>query len=268
VARTANLFFGYGTSGVTNGRHTTRKISTGIVHNASDLATLLWSTPGHAHGSQTIAVQKQSPSTDLKGVKAYVQNPDVLQLQRPPLKPGAVDDDARQITPNAKEEAHEVFQSDVPPARPDPSPALPIDNGFQGSDISRTQQIKERAATIPRPHHGYSSSLSRIDVDRLFGIIMETTAHDVPVLSMPTGRGAQVHPQSLNPLEATLTKKREKAKKQSVFIRAFKGLKKPRNALATVEEILERLLIEVKALQTDMQQDKQTLKSRVNNPCK
>jgi hypothetical protein len=213
--------------------------------------------PGHAHGSQTIAVQKQSPSTDSKGVKAcVVQDPDVLQLQRAPLKPGAVDDEARQMTPNAKEEAHEVFQSDVPPARPNPSLALPIDNGFQGSDISRTKQIKERGAAIPRPHHGYSPSLPRIDVGRLFGMIIESTAHDVLVLSIPTGRGAQVHPQSLNRLEATLAKDVEKVKKQSVFIRAFKGLKKPRNELATVEEILERLLIEVKALQTDMQQDK------------
>jgi hypothetical protein len=257
VARTTNPVYGYGTSGLTNSQYKTRKKSTGIVHNANDLATLLWPTPGHAHGSQTIAVQKQSRSTDSKGVNAYVlRDPDVLQLQQAPLKPGAVDYHARQMTPNAKEEAHEVFQSELPLARPNPSPALPIDNGFQGSDISRTKQIKERAATIPRPHHGYSSSLPDIDVDRLFGIIMETTAHDVPVLSMPTGRGAQVHPQSLNPLEATLAKDVEKAKKQSVFIRAFRGLKKPGNELATVEEILEKLLIEVKALQTDMQQDK------------
>ena len=201
------------------------------------------------HGSPTISAHKQPSYTDPEGVKAHVlPELDVLKLQRAPAKL-AIEDDARQMTHDGKQESHKVFQSVVAAAPPNPPLPLPINNGFPGFDIGRRKQIKERTATIARPHLGYNPDLSGMDIERAFNKFMENTTHDVCVLGMPTG------PQSRKPLEAMLATEVEKAKKRSVFIRAFKGLKKPGNELATVEEILGRLLVEVKALQTDLQQD-------------
>lgn len=150
-----------------------------------------------------------------------------------------------------------VFNSVVPTARLNPSLPLPIDNSFQGSDISRTQQIKERASTMGRSHLGYNLSLSVMEIERP-PHTMENTAHDVGVLSMPTG-GAQARPQSPNPSDTALAKEVEKVKKQRLLFRALKGSKGPGNELAVVEEMLGNLLVEVKALQIDLQQIERTL---------
>ncbi|KAH6637309.1 hypothetical protein F5144DRAFT_620328 [Chaetomium tenue] len=193
----------------------------------------------------------------LSHTKAHVMPElDVLKGQRA-LPKLDIEANARQLTPNVKEEAHEVFQYVVPPARPNPPLLLPTNHSFQGPDASRTNKVQKRAVTVPRPRLGYNPNLHVLDVDRVVNGIMENTAQRVRGSNVPTGNGAQAHPLARGLLEARSAKEEEATKKRSVFIRAFKGITGPgNNNLATIEDILGKLLVEVETLKTEAQQDK------------
>ncbi|KAH6845812.1 hypothetical protein B0I37DRAFT_356238 [Chaetomium sp. MPI-CAGE-AT-0009] len=257
IARTTNPIFGYRTPGTANSgprKSGEARCSAGITTHMTES----WSTLGQVHSSRTISTRNQLPSHDLEAVQARIgPGSDILNLQSAPHKSG-MEHNADQVTPEVSER-NEVFRPILAPARPNPPLLLPVENGSQGSDISNTEQENERAITSQRPYRSDNPRPPGMDVERIISKIMDNTSHSVDVLAVPTGGGTLAYPESGGSSQARLAKENEKVKKKSVFLRALKGLGRPSGEFATVEKILGELLVQVKDLQSQVQQDKENV---------
>ncbi|KAK3299679.1 uncharacterized protein B0H64DRAFT_337782 [Chaetomium fimeti] len=173
-----------------------------------------------------------------------------LDLWQAPQEP-VVNHNTEQPTPEDREEVNEVFRHIVPPARPNHPLPLLIEDELRGSDIDRTKQTNGRPIANQRPYLSDDPRPLGMDVQRAIGTTMENTVRSVDASAVPTGSGTHPYPQPRRPFQARVVKEDEKAKKQSVFIRAFKGLGSRSNKeLAGLEETLMQLLIEVEQLKS------------------